>query len=161
MNRDSDMLYRGGYVMDGFVDIQDAVKAESKSRMDKIEKLSSFSAFLLLATATWLAWPALQSSMKGGPLITGLGYPLIILAWGIFVQEIAIMDDKNRSRIGAAASIGWLPISIIAISKLEGNISELVGMSLLLVVSLCLFKVSRAILKGDLAVRKFRALRVL
>ena len=46
------MLYRGGVVMDGFVDIQDAVKAESKSRMEKIEKLSSFSAFLLLATAT-------------------------------------------------------------------------------------------------------------
>ena len=158
MNRDSDMLYGGGDVMDGFVDVQDAVKAESKSRMDKIEKLSSFSAFLLLATATWLAWPALQSSMNGGPLITGLGYPLIILAWGIFVQEIAVMDDKNRSRIGAAATIGWLPISIIAISKLEGNISEMVGMSLLLVVSLCLFKVSRSILKGDLAVMKFRAL---
>ena len=158
MNRDSDMLYRGGIVMDGFVDIQDAVKAESKSRMEKIEKLSSFSAFLLLATATWLAWPALQSSMNGGPLITGLGYPLIILAWGVFVQEIAVMDDKNRSRIGAAATIGWLPISIIAFSKLEGNVSEIVGMSLLLVVSLCLFKVSRAILKGDLAVMKFRAL---
>jgi hypothetical protein len=158
MNRDSDMLYRGGCVMDGFVNIQDAIKAESDSRMERIEKLSSFSAFILLATATWLAWPALQSSMKGGPLITGLGYPLIILAWGIFVQEIGVMDDKNRSRIGAVATIGWLPISIIAISNLEGNLSEQVGMSLLLIVSLCLFKVSRSILQGELAVMKFRAL---
>lgn len=158
MNRDSDMLYRGGDVMDGFVDIQDAVKAETKSRVEKIEKLSSFSAFSLLATATWLAWPALQSSMNGGPLVTGLGFPLIILAWGIFVQELGVMDDKNRSRIGAAVTIGWLPISIIGISKLGGSISELVGMSLLLVVSLCLFKISRVILRGDLAVMKFRAL---
>ena len=152
------MLNRGGYSMDGFVNLEDAVEAESKSQLDSIERLAGASAFTLLIAATWLAWPALQSAMDGGPLITGLGYPLIILAWGIFVQDLGVLDKKGRSRVGAAATISWLPISVIAISQLEGDISQIVGMCLLLIVSLALFRVSRTILQGGLAVMKFRAL---
>ena len=152
------MLNRGGDSMDGFVNLEDAVEAESKSQLDSIERLASVSAFTLLIAATWLAWPALQSAMDGGPLITGLGYPLIILAWGIFVQDLGVLDKKGRSRVGAAATISWLPISVIAISQLEGDISQMVGMGLLLIVSLALFRVSRTILQGGFAVMKFRAL---
>ena len=144
--------------MDGFVNLDDAVKAENKSQLDSIERLAGLSAFTLLIAATWLAWPALQSAMDGGPLITGLGYPLIILGWGIFVQDLGLLDKKGRSRVGAAATISWLPISVIAISQLEGDISQLVGMGLLLLVSLALFRVSRTILQGGHAVMKFRAL---
>jgi hypothetical protein len=144
--------------MDGFVDLGEAVKTEEKSRVNSIEKLAGVSAFTLLGAATWLAWPALQSAMNGGPLITGLGYSLIILAWGIFVQDLGLMGKKERSRVGAAATIFWLPVSIIAMAQLEGKISELIGMSLLLVVSLALFRISRIILRGDVAVMKFRAL---
>ena len=144
--------------MDGFVNLEDAVKAEEKSRLDGIERLAGASAFTLLIAATWLAWPALQSAMEGGSLLTGLGYPLVILAWGIFVQDLGVLDKKGRSRVGAAATISWLPISVIAISQLEGDISQKLGMVLLLLVSLALFKVSRTILQGGLAVMKFRAL---
>jgi hypothetical protein len=152
------MLGRGGYAMDGFVDLEEAVKAEVKNHNDNIEKLASFSALILLGTATWLAWPALQSAMDGGPLITGLGHSIIILAWGVFVQDLGFLDNKGRSRVGAAATISWLPISIMAISELEGNTSQLIGMSILLIVSLVLFRISRTILNGDIAVMKFRAL---
>ena len=152
------MLNSSGDVMDGFVNLQEAVQAESKSRIERVEKLSGISAFLLLGAAIWLAWPALQSSMNGGPLIIGLGYPLIVLAWGIFVQDLGVMDEKTRSKIGAMATISWLPISIIAISQLEGELSQHFGMAILLVVSLYLFRFSRVILQGDIAVMKFRSL---
>ncbi len=152
------MLNGCGNVMDGFVNLEEAIQAESKSRTERVEKLSGISALLILGAAIWLAWPALQSSMNGGPLIIGLGYPLIVLAWGIFVQDLGVMDEKTRSKIGAAATISWLPISVIAISQLEGDLSQLVGMSILLLVSLYLFKFSRIILQGDIAVMKFRAL---
>tara|TARA_B110001452_G_scaffold261852_1_gene261135 strand:+ start:4995 stop:6740 length:1746 start_codon:yes stop_codon:yes gene_type:complete len=144
--------------MDGFVDVDEAVKSEAKSRVENIERLAGISAFTLLGTATWLAWPALQSAMDGGPLITGLGYSLIVLAWGVFVQDLGVMDKKGRTRVGAAATISWLPVSIIAIAQLEGDISQLIGMAMLLVVSLGLFRVSRTVLQGDIAVMKFRAL---
>ena len=143
--------------MDGFVDLEEAVKAESKSRLEKVEKLAGLSALVLLGAAVWLAWPTLKSGMAGNSLNSDLMYALIIIAWGVFVQDLGIMDKKSRSRIGIIATIAWLPLAVVALSNFEGGISELIGMSILLIVSYALFATSREILQGDVAVMKFRS----
>ena len=76
---------------------------------------------------------------------------------GVFVQDLGIMDKKSRSRIGIIATIAWLPLAVVALSYFEGDISELIGMSILLIVSYALFATSRQILQGDFAVMKFRS----
>ena len=53
---------------------------------------------------------------------------MIIIGWGVFVQDLGIMDQKSRSRIGIIATIAWLPLAIVALSYFEGNISEWLGM---------------------------------
>ena len=143
--------------MDGFVDLEEAIKAESKSRLEKVEKLAGLSALVLLGAAVWLAWPTLKSGMAGNSLNSDLMYALIIIAWGVFVQDLGIMDKKSRSRIGIIATVAWLPLAVVALSNFEGDISELIGMSILLIVSYALFTTSREILQGDVAVMKFRS----
>ena len=143
--------------MDGFVDLEEAIKAESKSRLDKVEKLAGLSALVLLSAAVWLAWPTLKSGIAGNSLNSDLMYALIIIAWGVFVQDLGIMDKKSRSRIGIIATVAWLPMAVVALSNFEGDISELIGMSILLIVSYALFTTSREILQGDVAVMKFRS----
>jgi len=143
--------------MDGFVDLEEAIKSESKSRLDKVEKLAGLSALVLLSAAVWLAWPTLKSGMAGNSLNSDLMYALIIIAWGVFVQDLGIMDKKSRSRIGIIATVAWLPLAVVALSHFEGGISELIGMSILLIVSYALFATSREILQGDVAVMKFRS----
>lgn len=143
--------------MDGFVDLEEAIKAESKSRLDKVEKLAGLSAIVLLSAAVWLAWPTLKSGMAGNSLNSDLIYALIIIAWGVFVQDLGLMDKKSRSRIGIIATVAWLPLAVVALSNFEGEISELIGMSILLIVSYALFATSREILQGDVAVMKFRS----
>ena len=143
--------------MDGFIDLEEAIQAESKSRLEKVEKLAGLSALVLLSAAIWLAWPTLKSGMSGNSLNSDLMYALIIIAWGVFVQDLGIMDKKSRSRIGIIATIAWLPLAVVALSYFEGDISELIGMSILLVVSYALFATSRQILQGDFAVMKFRS----
>jgi len=144
--------------MDGFIDLDEAIKAESKNRLNRIEKLAGFSAIAMLGAAVWLAWPTLKSGMSGDSLNSDLVYAMIIIGWGVFVQDLGIMDQKSRSRIGIISTIAWLPLAIVAVSYLEGNISEMTGMVVLLVVSYALFSTSRSILEGDVAVMKFRAL---
>ena len=148
----------GGSIMDGFVDLDEAIKAETSSRLEKVEKLAGISAMAMLASAVWLAWPALESGMSGNSITSDLKYALIIIAWGVFVQDLGLMDKKSRSRIGIIATIAWLPLAIVAISYLEGNISEMLGMAVLMLTSIALFLASRNILEGDIAVMKFRAL---
>ena len=144
--------------MDGFVELDEAIKSESESRVDKVEKLAGFSALVLLGAAFWLAWPTLKSGMAGSSLNSELIYALIIIAWGVFVQDLGLMDEKSRSRIGIIATVAWLPLAIVALSFFEGNVSELIGMAILLIVSYALFTTSRTILQGDFAVMKFRSI---
>ena len=144
--------------MDGFVDLDEAIKAEASSRLEKVEKLAGISAMALLGAAVWLAWPTLQSGMSGASINSEIIYALIIIAWGIFVQDLGIMDKKSRSRIGTIATIAWLPLAIVAVSYLEGNLSEMLGMVVLMLTSFALFLTGRNILEGDIAVMKFRAL---
>ncbi|MBF90584.1 MAG: hypothetical protein CMP75_02325 [Flavobacteriales bacterium] len=144
--------------MDGFVDLEEAIKAETKNRLDRIEKLAIFSALAMLSAAAWLAWPTLSTGMSGDVITSDVTYAMIIIAWGIFVQDLGIMDKKSRSRIGTISTIGWLPLAVVAISELEGDLSSKVGMMILLIISFALFSTSRGILQGDIAVMKFRAL---
>ena len=144
--------------MDGFVDLEEAIKAESQSRLNRVEKLAGFSALAILGAAVWLAWPTVSSGMSGDSITSDLKYAMIILAWGVFVQDLGIMDKKSRSRIGTISTIGWLPLAVVAISEFDGNLSQKVGMIILLITSSSLFMTSRNILQGDIAVMKFRAL---
>ena len=41
--------------MDGFVDLDEAIKAEAKSRLDRVEKLAGISAMAMLVAAVWLS----------------------------------------------------------------------------------------------------------
>ena len=133
--------------MDGFVDLDEAIKAEASSRLEKVEKLAGISAMALLGAAVWLAWPTLQSGMSGASINSEIIYALIIIAWGIFVQDLGIMDKKSRSRIGIIATIAWLPLAIVAVSYLEGNLSEMLGMVVLILTSFALFLTGRNILE--------------
>ena len=144
--------------MDGFVDLQDAIDAESKYRLQRIERLAGFCAFVMLGAALWLAWPALSAAIEGDSMTSDLKYALVVIAWGVFIQDVGYSDKKSRSRIGTISSIAWLPILIVGIGQLEGDISQLVGMLLLVVTSYALFRTSRAILDGDVSVTKFRSL---
>lgn len=143
--------------MDGFIDFDKAVEAEANLRLKHIENLSSASALIILSAATWLAWPALTAAMNGGSLLSGIGYSIILLAWGVLVQDLAVMDEKSRSKIGAASTIAYLPILVLAGSTLHENISHQIGAGLLVIVSYYLFKTSRNILRGDMGVMRFRA----
>jgi len=144
--------------MNGQFDLDAAIEFEFESRVKNIERLGGISAIILLMTATWLAWPALEAALNGGSLLNGIGYSLIILAWGLFVQDLGIQDSTSRSRIGAALTIAWLPIAIIGIPALDGTLDEQFGFVLLLATSLILFKVSRDILNGGIEISKFRSI---
>ena len=143
--------------MDGFVDLDEAIQSEMKSRLDRIEKLAGISAITLLGTAVWLAWPTMKSGVGGESFTIDIVYAMIIIAWGIFVQDLGVMDKKSRSRIGVISAIAWLPLAVVSLSYLEGDNSELIGMTIMIIVSCALFATSRDILRGDIAVLKFRS----
>ncbi len=147
--------------MDGMMTLEEAVESEAQSNVERIERLAMISALIILCSASWLAWPTLVSAMEGGSIIQGIGYSLIILLWGVFVQDLGLMDNKSRTRIAAVTTIAFLPILVIGIPYLFGNLLELIGAILIISVSLFLFLYSRNTLIGGIDVMRFRSVMCL
>ena len=94
--------------MDEWADVEGAIKAAIKQRKKRLESLTSISAILILSSAIWLVWPNLTSAIKGeSGLFSVLGLPLLVLVWGLMVQDLGLSDPRSRTRVGATASIAW------------------------------------------------------
>ena len=154
------MAPTGGMALDAWADVDAAISAARQSRQEKIERLSTFSSLIILAGAIWLMWPNLQSAFKGDSgLFEGLGYPLLIIAYGLILQDSILDDPKARTRIGSFACIAWPVLLMIASKHFEiQQTSDLIGCWFLLVVAYTCFVTSSNILQGGLDVLRWRAI---
>ena len=88
--------------MDEWADVEGAIKAAIKQRQNRLQTLTGISAMLILASVVWLIWPNITSAIKGeSGLFSVLGLPLLVLVWGLMVQDLGLSDPKSRTRVGA------------------------------------------------------------
>ncbi len=146
--------------LDAWADVDAAISAARESRQKRLDRLTSGSALLILSGAIWLMWPSLQSAIKGDSgLLEGLGYPLLIIAYGLVLQDSIVDDPKARTRVGSFACIAW-PVLLIVASKhlnLEDSVSAL-GSGFIALVAYACFQTSLTVLQGGLDVMRWRAI---
>ena len=66
-------------MVDAWADVETAIQAAIQQRKQRLERLTSASALVLLAGALWLMWPSLNAAMRGeSGLLKGLGFPLVL-----------------------------------------------------------------------------------
>ncbi|MEC8151306.1 MAG: hypothetical protein VX068_01550, partial [Candidatus Thermoplasmatota archaeon] len=91
-----------------WADADAAVEAERTLRIKRVENATLITALTLLLCAVWLAWPSLRGLMNGdGVVLTSFGAPLVVLIWGIFVQDLTLDDPAARSRVASATTVAW------------------------------------------------------
>lgn len=145
--------------MDAWADVETAIEAAIKQRQQRLERLTTASALLLLSGALWLMWPSLSAAMNGeSGLLKGLGLPLVIIIWGLIIQDLVVDDPRARTRVGSAASVAWPVLLVTASQSLDmGQPSMIVGSFLIAAVALCCLNASKSILQGGLDVLRWRA----
>ena len=146
--------------MDAWSDVEGAIQAAIKQRTERLEKLVAASSILILVGAIWLVWPTLSAAVKGeGGLLNGLGMPIIILIWGLLVQDIGLTNPSTRTRVGASATIAW-PVLLMIASKELVSVSELsvIGPFFVAIAASSCFLYSKSVLRGGLDVQRFRSL---
>ena len=146
--------------MDAWADVESAIQAAVKQRNARLEKLVAISAISILLGAIWLVWPTLSAAAKGeGGLLNGLGMPILILAWGLLVQDIGLTSPTARTRVGASATIAWPVLLMIASKELTSPITlDIFGPILIGFVATSCFFYSKTVLTGGLDVQRFRSL---
>ena len=147
-------------MMDAWADVETAIQAAIQQRKQRLERLTSASALVLLAGALWLMWPSLNAAMRGeSGLLKGLGFPLVIIVWGLIIQDLTVEQPRARTRVGSAASVVWPILLMTGSQSLDISNTNMVAGSLILVmVGLACLNASKAILQGGLDVLRWRAI---
>ncbi len=146
--------------LDAWADVDAALDAARKSRQLRLDRLTGGSALLILTGAVWLMWPSLEAAINGeSGLLEGLGYPLIVIAYGLILQDSILDNAKARTRVGSFASIAW-PV-LLMIASLQLSLDEpasAIGCVLIIVVGYSCFQTSSSVLQGGLDVMRWRAI---
>ena len=147
-------------MMDAWADVETAIQAAIKQRKQRLERLTSASALVLLAGALWLMWPSLNAAMRGDSgLLNGLGFPLVIIVWGLIIQDLTVDQPRARTRVGSASSVVWPVLLMTGSQSLDiSNTSMVAGSLILVVVGLACLNASKTILQGGLDVLRWRAI---
>lgn len=140
-------------------DVDEAIKAERLLRIQRIERLSTICALFCLSGAIWLAWPVLKDAFVGNAsLLTGLGMPVLVLLWGIVIQDLILDDPRARTRIGAASSVVWPVLLMFALRAYSTNTTNLIAAVLFAALGLAMYQSSAKTLRGGIDVMRFRAM---
>ena len=143
-----------------WADTDSAIEAERARRERSVESMTMMTALLMLASAAWLAWPSIDDLMSGRSVdLTSFGAPLLLLLWGIFLQDLAVDAPSARSRLGAAASVAWPVLAVLSITGLNSTDAVgLVGSALVMSAALACRRTSTTVLRGSFGVLRFRSL---
>ena len=140
-------------------DVNEAIKVERLLRIQRIERLSTICALFCLSGAIWLAWPVLKDAFVGdASLLTGLGMPVLVLLWGIVIQDLILDDPRARTRIGAASSIVWPVFLMFALRAYSSDLADILASVLFVGLGMVMYQSSANTLRGGIDVMRFRAM---
>ncbi|MEC7112580.1 MAG: hypothetical protein VXW72_03505, partial [Candidatus Thermoplasmatota archaeon] len=112
-----------------------------------------------MSGAIWLAWPVLKDAFVGdASLLTGLGMPVLVLLWGIVIQDLILDDPRARTRIGAATSIVWPVLLMFALRAYSSSTVDIVATILFASLGFVMYQSSANTLRGGIDVMRFRAM---
>ena len=143
-----------------WADADAAIEAEREARWKRVETTTLMTALSLLVCAVWLAWPSLKGLVAGeGVALTAFGAPLLLVIWGIFIQDLTLDDPAARTRVGSASALAWPVLLVIGALGVEAALTQqLFGSVLIMLVALVLRNAANATMRGHFGVLRYRAM---
>jgi hypothetical protein len=143
-----------------WADADAAVEAERARRTKRVENMTLMTALSLLLCAVWLAWPSLRHLMNGdGVVLTSFGAPLVLLIWGIFIQDLTLDDAAARARVASASTVAWPLLICLGALGLDSTFSATAAGSLLIMFAgTACRQWSHRTMRGHFGVLRYRAI---
>ncbi|HJM54944.1 MAG TPA: hypothetical protein QGI72_01715 [Poseidonia sp.] len=143
-----------------WADVDSAIESERQRRIKHVDSMTMTTALLILGCAMWIAWPTLTDLFSDkGVVLSGFGAPMLLLFWGIILQDLALDDPAARSRVGASTSVSWPILMVLGALGLEATLSAAtLGSCLILIVGWFCRNQSRSLLRGGFDVLRFRSI---
>lgn len=142
-----------------WADADAAVETERVARIKRVENATLGTALLLLLCALWLAWPSMRGLINGeGVVLSSFGAPLLLIVWGIFVQDLTLDEAVARSRVASATTVAWPPLLCLGALGLGEGTAQTAGSVLVLLAGLACRQLSHRTMRGHFGVLRYRAI---
>ena len=142
-----------------WADADAAVETERLARIKRVENATLGTALLLLLCALWLAWPSMRGLINGdGVVLSSFGAPLLLIVWGIFVQDLTLDEAVARSRVASATTVAWPPLLCLGALGLGEGTAQTVGSVLILLAGIACRQLSHRTMRGHFGVLRYRAI---
>ena len=142
-----------------WADADAAVETERVARIKRVENATLGTALLLLLCALWLAWPSMRGLINGeGVVLSSFGAPLLLIVWGIFVQDLTLDEALARSRVASATTVAWPPLLCLGALGLGEGTAQTAGSVLILLAGLACRQLSHRTMRGHFGVLRYRAI---
>ena len=143
-----------------WADTDTAIEAERAKRLRLVENLTLFVALFMLSSALWLAYPSISAMIQAEAVdLTAFGPPVVLLLWGIFLQDLALDEPAARSRLGASSSVAWPVLAVWGTLGLtESSSTAWIGSAAVIAAALTCRALSTRVLRGSFGVMRFRSL---
>ena len=146
--------------MDTWADVDSAIESERQRRIKRVDSVTMATALTILGCAMWIAWPTLTNLFSDkGVELSGFGAPMLLLFWGIILQDLALDNPAARTRVGASTSVSWPILMVLGALGLELQLSAItLGSGLIITVGWFCRHQSRTLLRGGFDVLRFRSI---
>ena len=142
-----------------WADADAAVETERVARIKRVENATLGTALLLLLCALWLAWPSMRGLINGeGVVLSSFGAPLLLIVWGIFVQDLTLDEAVARSRVASATTVAWPPLLCLGALGLGEGTAQTAGSVLVLLAGFACRQLSHRTMRGHFGVLRYRAI---
>lgn len=142
-----------------WADADAAVETERLARIKRVENATLGTALLLLLCALWLAWPSMRGLINGdGVVLSSFGAPLLLIVWGIFVQDLTLDEAVARSRVASATTVAWPPLLCLGALGLGEGTAQTAGSVLILLAGIACRQLSHRTMRGHFGVLRYRAI---
>ena len=138
-------------------EVEERLEKALGEQRQRLEMLGILSALVLVGTATWYAWPAIDGRVE---LLPRLGPGIVLMVLALAMQDFVDFGPKHRSRLGAGAALSWPPLLVMGagIADTSQDYSVLAGHALFLVVSVACFEFGNKTLTGSLQAVRYRGI---
>ena len=149
-----------GKSMVTWADTNAAIETERARRQRLVENLTLVVALFMLASALWLAWPSINAMIQAESVdLASFGPPVVLLLWGIFLQDLALDEASARSRLGASSSLAWPVLAVLGVLGLDDpSMKNVVGSAMVFSAAMVCRALSTKVLRGSFGVLRFRSL---
>tara|TARA_B100000902_G_scaffold397365_1_gene460953 strand:- start:183 stop:1892 length:1710 start_codon:yes stop_codon:yes gene_type:complete len=120
----------------------------------RVEKIALIGLLTIIMGGAWWIWPAVNGDVD---LLSRSSHVFLLFGSAILLSDLIDFGPVEKSRIGSVSNVVWPSLIVVAGSEFSSS-DEKISSILMIILAVCLWRVSQSIFNHSLATRRLRGI---